>query len=134
MKRANLMYVVMLMLMFVYVGCSKDPLKPVITLHELGENNSGEVVQGEELHVDAEIEAEGVIEVVIVEIHFEGTGTGWEYEKIHTEFSGLKNADFHKHIDVPVDAAPGDYHFHLKVRDKVGQETSFEAELTIKSM
>jgi hypothetical protein len=130
MKRTNWVFALILMLFF--VGCSKDPAMPKITLVELGENNSGSVFQGAELHIDAEIEAEAGIDVIILEIHYEGSGTGWEYEKEYTEYTGLKNTDFHKHIDVSADATPGDYHFHLKVRDKQGRQTSKEAELVIK--
>jgi hypothetical protein len=130
MKKSSLLYVVVFLLIF--VGCAKDPAKPVITLHELGENNSGSVFQGTDLHIDAEVEAEAGIDIIILEIHYEGTGTGWEYEMEYTEYMGLKNTDFHKHIDVPVDATPGDYHFHLKVRDQEGQQTTKETELLVK--
>jgi hypothetical protein len=36
-------------------------------------------------------------------------------------FSGLKNAEFHKHIDIPADAVTGLYHLHLAVTDQQKQ-------------
>jgi hypothetical protein len=123
----------MITLLLIIGGCAKDEIpKPVITLHELGLNNSAICHPGEELHIDAEIVAEGKIDVVVVEIHYEGTGDGWEFQQNFTEYTGLKNIDFHKHIDVPVDALPGDYHFHMKVTDMQGNMVQKEAEIEVR--
>jgi len=119
-----------IMLVGIY-GCSKDPARPVINDFEIGKDNSGVAVRGGGLHIEANMEAEGKIDVVIVEIHFEGVGEGWEYEKIYTEFNGLKNGEFHNHIEVPADAALGEYHVDFKVRDQEGQETKVAGDVEI---
>ncbi len=113
-------------------SCKKenDTAKPQITLNEIGLNNSKTGYIGTDLHIEADIVAEGKISVVKVEIHPEGTGS-WEFDTTYTEFSGLKNTSFHKHIDIPVNADAGDYHLHLNVVDMTGNETVAESELII---
>lgn len=116
--------------LFIFDACSKDPEKPVITLTELGMNNSKTVEIGSDLHVEAEIVAEGKINVIMIEIYSE-TGGGWSFDTTYTEFAGLKNAEFHKHIEIPLSATPGDYHFHLTVKDQAGNQSTVESELKI---
>jgi len=116
-------------------SCKKDndeePIaKPQITLTEVGLNNSKIGYPGSDFHLEAEIVAEGKINTVKVEIHPEGTGT-WEFDTTYTEFSGLKNATFHKHIDIPVTADTGNYHLHFIVIDMLGNETIAETEMEI---
>ncbi len=130
-KGVLVVWIASLMLVTGFYGCSKDPAKPVITDFEIGKDNIHIVEQGDDLHIEARIEAEGKIDVVIVEIHFEGTGEGWELDKTYTEFKGLKNAHFHKHVDVPADAALGEYHLHFKVRDQEGNEVKVEGEFEV---
>ncbi len=120
----------------IFVACKKDkddlPAAPTIQLTELGSDNSKTAYAGADLHIDAEILAPGNIASVQVEIHPEGS-SDWEYDSVYTQgFVGLKNAEFHKHIDIPADAAPGHYHFHLIVTDQHGQKTTVEEELEIK--
>jgi hypothetical protein len=125
---------------FSAVSCNDDePSKPKATIHELGTDNSKTVVAGTDLHVDVEIEAPNKIASVTVKIHPEGTAekaalvgtTTWSFDSTYTEFDGLRNAEFHKHIDVPVTAAAGDYHFHITVVDQDGYAASAEEELTV---
>ncbi|MGD2036213.1 MAG: DUF4625 domain-containing protein, partial [Bacteroidales bacterium] len=83
-----------------------------------------------DLHVEAEIVAEAKVDVVIVEIHKEDE-EGWEYDSTFTEFSGLINPAFHKHIDISAEADTGEYHFHFIVTDMEGQQTTVEEDLYI---
>jgi len=132
MKRKSLIFWIATVMMVAGIyGCSKDHARPVISEFEIGKDNSGIAYQGGELHIEANIEAEGKIDVIILEIHFEGTGEGWEFEYTWTEFKGLKNTTFHKDIDVPAEALTGEYHVDLKVRDQQGHETKVEGELII---
>ena len=55
----------------------------------------------------------------------------WEFDSVYIEFSGLRNTEFHKHIEVPIDAETGDYHFHFSVTDMEGSQTVFEDEVEI---
>jgi hypothetical protein len=126
-----------------FTACEKeeDPAKPVITLTELGYENSKIAYAGTDLHIEAEILAEGKVDKVTIEIHPEGdheksTSTilhegEWEFDTTYTKFSGIIDPLFHEHIDIPVDADTGHYHFHFIVTDLEGQQTVVEEELEI---
>ncbi|MDR0698931.1 MAG: DUF4625 domain-containing protein [Tannerella sp.] len=121
----------------VFSSCKKDeplPEKPVITITEVGSHDmpEGIVKAGDELHLEAEIVAEGSIARIDVEIHQEEGGS-FEIEKSYVDgkYIGVKNVEFHEHIDIPGEAPAGEYHLHLTVTDKEGQSTTAEAELTI---
>ena len=123
-----------------FTSCEKDETvpKPEIDLTELGYDNSKIAYAGSDLHIEAEIVAEGKIKTVTVVLHPEGEhdkGTlhddEWEVDTTFTEFSGLKNTTFHKHIAVPANAELGHYHFHFSVTDTEGQQTVVETEFEI---
>jgi len=118
-----------------WAACSKDETpevdKPLIESLEVGIDNSGTAHPGSDLHLDAAILAPGGIASITLTIHPEN-GDGWEFERVFTDgYEGLKNADFHEHIDVPADAAEGEYHLHLTVADKAGNTVEAESHLDI---
>jgi hypothetical protein len=128
--------------LFIYSCDKDDTAKPVINLTELGYENSKIGYAGSDLHVEAEIVAEGKIDKVSIEIHPEGEHEEksasavlhegeWEVDTTFTEFSGLKNTTFHKHFNIPVLADTGHYHFHFIVTDMEGQQAVTEEELEI---
>jgi hypothetical protein len=110
------------------------PAKPVITITEVGSHDApeGTVTAGDDLHLEATIVAEGLIARIDVEIHQEEGGS-FEIEESYTDgkYIGVKNAEFHEHIDIPAETPAGEYHLHLTVTDKEGQTTTAEAELII---
>jgi hypothetical protein len=128
-----------------FTACEKDVEtnpKPVITLSELGYENSKIGYAGTDLHIEAEIVAKGKVDKITIEIHPEGEHEEksasivlhegeWEFDTTYTEFSGIINPTFHKHIDIPVDADTGHYHFHFIVTDLDGQQTTVEEELEV---
>ena len=134
---------VILAIAIVTLSCSKDDevKMPEILEFELGHNNSKTVRAGSHLHIDAEILAENRIDVIEIDIHYEGEHVkslriagadhGWEFEISYDKFRGLKNTTFHEDIDVPADARPGEYHFHFKVIDMEGYTASFEDDLIV---
>lgn len=128
-------YIVILLLLGLMntISCKKQekPAKPVITLKELGYNNSKRVQIGTDLHVDAEIEAEGKINTITLEIHPETNGLTWHFDTVFNDYKGMKNADFHKHIHIPQNAQAGEYHFHLEVTDIEGQQSMIGSPLTL---
>lgn len=88
-----------------------------------------DVTRGEELHAEANIEAEHGIVEVFVEIHGHGlTPTddeiAWEFSEAYDNYTGGTTAEFHEHIDVPENAAPGEYHLTLTVTDEDGTSHS----------
>lgn len=121
-----------------FTACEKDEdenqstAKPAITGFELGLNNSNTAYKATDLHIEANIVAEGKIKSVTIDIHPEGDAT-WDYTKTYSQFAGLKNTLFHEHINIPAEADTGEYHFHFSVIDQEGNSTEVERELEIKA-
>lgn len=120
-----------------FTSCNKDDdpyAKPVISNIELGTSNSHIGVIGSDLHVEAEVTAEAKISKIEVLIHQEENSETWTYDSVYTEFAGLKNTIFHKHVSIPLSTVPGTYCFHFIVTDEEGQQSSVEIEdLTLKN-
>lgn len=133
MKTKLLMIVAAFAVGLVFTSCEKDEeiiAKPEINNLELGLGDSHIGYIGSDLHMEAEILAEGKIDVVTVEIHSED-GSGEEIEASFDDYSGQLNATFHKHVDIPAEMEEGEYHFHLSVVDMLGNTTEIEEELTL---
>ncbi len=133
--KKNIVIVILLLGLISSISCKKNKdekiSKPAIKLIELGYNNSKKVRIGSDLHIDAEIEAEGKINSIFIEIHPESSGLTWHFDTVFNEYKGLKNVDFHKHIYIPQNAQVGQYHFDLKVSDMEGQQSEIGSPLTI---
>ncbi len=127
------------------ISCEKDETKmPEIRNFELGYENSKTGYIGSDIHIEAEIFAENGINLINIEIHHEGDHKksiiiangdhhhGWEVDKTWDNFSGLKNTLFHEHIKIPLEAEPGEYHFHFKVIDLEGYTAEIEEDLEIR--
>ncbi|UOB17467.1 DUF4625 domain-containing protein [Abyssalbus ytuae] len=120
-------------------SCSSDDddpnyAAPVISDMEVGIGNSHVGYVGSDLHVEAEVVAEGTISTIDVEIHMENESAGWVYEYTYEEFSGLLNTTFHKHIDIPEGTTTGEYHFHFTVTDIQGNQTTVEEHIDIEEI
>ena len=114
-------------------SCEKDDVTiapPEITDLEVGLRNSLVGYIGRDLHMEAEVLAEGLIDKITVEIHKED-GSSDEIEAEFTDYAGYKNTTFHKHIDIPFGTEAGEYHFHLTVIDQEGNSTSVETDISI---
>jgi hypothetical protein len=125
-------------------SCDKDDevAKPVITILELGKGDSHGndriAIIGSDVHIEADVVAEGKIDKIQVRIHpegehheEEGNHKEWEIDTIYTKFSGLKNTIFHEHLDIALHAEPGEYHFDFIVTDMEGNQSSAEANIEI---
>jgi len=134
MKTTKTLLLLFFLLAATFTACKKDERiapAPSITALEVGTSNSKIAHPGNDLHIEAEISAPGNIKEVMLEIHPE-SGAGWKVNTTFTEgFTGLKNAAFHEHIDVPADAKVGAYHGHLKVTDESGQVSEVEFDLQV---
>ncbi len=116
-----------------------DPLvsvaKPVATLAEVGEENSKEATAGKDLHLEGDLEAEGLIARINVTIATaDGKTTIVTQSYTEGKYIDVKNATFHEHLDIPADAVAGDYKVTFVVTDKLGQSTTFTSDLTIKAL
>ncbi len=134
-KLKSIAFFLVLAVMVGVTSCNDDeetttPAAPTISSPEIGEDNSMTATVGGELHMDAEIDAPGKIDKITVDLHLE-SGTGDDIEAEYTEYAGQLNADFHKDLDIPATATPGEYHFHLTVVDQEGQSTSYEVDVEI---
>ncbi|MBE6332092.1 MAG: DUF4625 domain-containing protein [Bacteroidales bacterium] len=122
-------------LSLVFAACNNDDddtAKPVITLTEVGHENSKTATAGDDMHLEADIVAEGLIARIDIEIHME-EGGDYEIECSYTDgkYIGVRNTEFHEHIDIPADAPAGEYHLHFTVTDKAGQQTTAESDVNI---
>jgi hypothetical protein len=133
MKQINLIFLTLIVVLAFSCNKDEDIAKPTITLEEVGYNNTGVAYQGNDLHIEAELEAEGVIQHLEVELHPEFTGN-WEFDSVFTEFAGLKNSTFHKHVEIPVIADTGMYHLHITITDQEGQQSSAETDVHIQAL
>ena len=129
-KIFNKLSIALFLFILALSACNKDKdvvVKPTVTGLEVGMENNKTGYPGGDLHLEAEILAPGSIASIKVEVHPDGSA-GWKFEQVFTEgYEGAKNADFHEHIDIPANAAPGKYHLHLVVTDKKGNSTTEEA-------
>lgn len=116
-----------------FTACKdEDPVVPApqISGLEVGSNNSKTVQRGKDLHLEAQLLAEGTLASVEISIHPK-TGGGWTFSQEIPELVGKKNGEIHLHIDVPASAAPGEYHVDIEVKDKNGRVTEAESDLSI---
>ena len=118
-----------------FSSCEKEdePQAPTVKITELGSGHSNDGIgyAGSDVHIEAEITADGLIRDITVEVHQEDGD--YEFSKVFTDskYVGAKNANFHEHLDIPSEAPEGEYHLHLVVRDQHGQTGMAESELTI---
>ena len=118
----------MMALVALFISCNKTSA-PSVTFTEIGRENSKVAMRGDDMHLEADIVAEGLIKSIQVELH-KGS---FEIEKEYTsgKYIGVKNTEFHEHIDIPSDAPLGEYHLHFTVTDNNGQQTMAEAHVEI---
>ncbi len=109
--------------------------KPVAALAEVGEENSKEATAGKDLHLEGDLEAEGLIARIDVTIATaDGKTTIVQQSYTDGKYIGVRNTTFHEHLDIPADAAAGAYKVTLVVTDKLGQSSTFTSDLTVKAL
>ncbi len=126
--------VTLVTLSFTSCGTEADeiPSQPLIALIEVGHDNSHEAHPGHDLHLEADVIAEGYVQSIHVVIRLEGGSTDL-VSKTYTDskYVDVLNAEFHEHIDIPATAAVGDYVLYFTVTDKIGQQKTVTADLEI---
>lgn len=119
-----------------YISCSGDDVpgsviaSPEIRNLEIGIGNNLIAYAGSDLHIEADLIADGLIQKVEVEIQKESGDL--EFYNSYNEFLNQRNALFHKHINIPPNAEPGNYHFKFRLEDKLGNEVLEESIIEIK--
>ncbi|MBL0735922.1 DUF4625 domain-containing protein [Flavobacterium sp. GN10] len=122
-----------------FTSCSNDNSEqkqaiPKINKIELGLSNSETATIGVDFHFNAEVTAADKIENVQVKIVQRSTETYskvWSHEITWTQYAGAKNANVHKHFDIPEDAVAGKYDFIIIVNDQNGSKLEVKKNLTI---
>lgn len=131
----SLMLALSVVLSISFTSCNNDddlPTKPIVTLTEVGHDNSKHAHRGHDMHLEAKVTAEGLIKRIDIEIHQEGIGN-FKIEKAYTDGKNInvRELKFHEHIDIPKEAPLGKYHLHFTVTDKHGQKATAESSLEI---
>lgn len=133
------------LLVLAFAACNKteqDTQKPTIKLIEPA--NEAQLVVGEEIHLDMELEDNIALKEYKIDIHINDghthkkvEGTAWSFQKVWS-LEGKRNADIHHHeIVVPAEVAAGKpiatghYHFGVYVTDAAGNETQQFIEIEI---
>ncbi|MCR5180981.1 MAG: DUF4625 domain-containing protein [Bacteroidaceae bacterium] len=136
----SLVLALITLLTFSMISCNNDneedemPSRPTISLTEVGHENSKIAYPGDDLHLEAELLAEGQIKRIDIEIHQEG-GSNKIVELSYTsgKYVGVRNTTFHEHLDIPADAPLGEYHLHVTVTDMYGQQTTAETHIVVEA-
>lgn len=137
MKKQTLFSATLLLGLFtlIFSSCgSDDPVvaKPTITLSEVGAENSKTGVVGHDLHLEGNIMAEGLIKTISVTIKSSAKDMSVLNVVYNSgKYIGIKNAEFHEHIDIPADFKAGDYKITMTVTDNLGQTTEASSDLKI---
>lgn len=137
MKKKVLLFSMALTAVLFFTACddSDDPVPaPTISNLEVGLDDSHSAYIGADLHVEAEVVAEGLLQTILVEIHAED-GSDYETEAEY-DYSDqiLKNTTFHQHVDIPEDFPAGEYHFHFIVTDQEGNSTTVEEDIELEEL
>lgn len=105
--------------------------KLVVSIEEAGHDNSHTAHPGHDLHLEASILAEASVKRIDIEIHGHEGNNIVNQSYTDGKYIGVKNAEFHEHIDIPADAALGEYHLHFTVTDGDGQQTTVECHINV---
>lgn len=118
-------------------SCSNDDdkpteEKPVITMTEVGTGDNKEAVAGQYLHLEGNIEAESLIARIDFALTTKDGKTS-VLDKSWTDgaYIGVRNAEFHEHVDIPDTVEAGDYTMTLTVTDKAGLQSAFTSNINI---
>lgn len=84
----------------------------------------GDATRGSDIHAEAQMTAPNGIANVSVNIHGHGLDPlegeqAWVFDAEFDSYSGT-SAEFHEHVDIPENAAPGEYHMTITVVDGEG--------------
>lgn len=110
--------------------------KPVIRLKELGSGHGSAQDKvgyiGANFHLTAEIVAKGLVKQIEIKVQ-EKKGS-YKFNKVYDNerYVGKENMTFHVHLEIPLDAASGEYYLYLTVTDRLGQQTTVKSDLVVK--
>lgn len=95
------------------------------------------VVIGSDFHAEFLVNAVFGIHTISVDIHSHGVTPGdgevqWEFAEVFEEgYHELNEVEFHEHIDVPANAAAGEYHMTFSIEDEQGNVQNYETHIDV---
>lgn len=105
-------------------ACGNDPAAPVVTLNEVEHENSHSVVAGDDLHLEANIVAEGIVKSITLHVSDDKHASFvMDTAFVDSKYIGVRNVELHEHIDIPAMCVAGRYSLMLSVADREGQVT-----------
>ncbi len=114
---------------------------PVISNFEYGEGDDHSTeayaYKGGDIHLEADIHAEGTVESITLIIHAHDLTPGdgeveWDLEQSYSDSKyQVINPTFHEHVEVPSNIPAGEYHIELIVTDKLGNSTEVDGHIDI---
>lgn len=134
---SNTVAVLSLLSITLFTSCSSDDNSNSvagnieINLTEVGHGTPAHAHAGEDLHLEAEILASQKIGTVSVELQHKSNTSAPIIRTSFTDYVGLLNATFHKHIDIPATQPAGQYNLRLTVTDQDGNAKTETAEVEI---
>ncbi len=118
-----------------FTSCDKedDPVagKMEINISEIGEENSKTVVAGTDLHLEGTLFAENLIKTIKVTLKAKNGTDKVEADYSTEPYVNVKNANFHKHLDVPETFKAGEYELIFSVADAKGQTKEARYTVTV---
>ena len=106
--------------------------KPIVSLTEVGEENSKTAVAGKDLHLEGELQAEGLIERIELTLTTaDKKNTVLAQSWTDGKYIGVRNTLFHEHVDIPTGTPAGDYLLAFTVTDQTGQSCVVTSDLKI---
>jgi len=131
-KSPLLLLSVLVLVMLIFAACEKnhpepelEQPKPALENLELGLGNAGIGVIGEDFHFEDDILAVDKIDKVdgkILPKEGETYSKTWKHEITLDQYKGLKNANIHKHFNIPDDASEGKYELLVIVYEENGSK------------
>ncbi len=140
MKKTIYLLSALLLSSFVFIACEKEDLtKPTIKINEPTEDKV--ITAGGKLHVDANLSDDVELKSYKINIHsaFDGhvhasklqksvthedEGEAFSFLETYSDAAGKKDHHLHLDIEIPEDAAEGEYHLIISLIDKAGNESS----------
>jgi len=122
-----------------FTACKKETdeialSSPTASNIEIGSSNSKIGRRGQDFHFNADVVAVSTIRSVQLRIAQKASQSyarAWSLELNWPDYTGLKNANVHKHLTIPSEAPIGLYDFYFIVTDQNGSQLNIREDFTI---
>lgn len=125
------------MSLFCFTACNddEDVIKPSDAIKfanvEIGAHGSKTAVVGGDLHIEFDVASQNKIKSIHVRLAGAGGHDAIEQAYTDSKYTGVLNANFHEHLDIPATSAPGIYDIRIVVTDEKGLQNVVEDKVTL---